>query len=259
MRWGWVAVVAALAGCGTGMRPPAPEPPVVSGVQVGLASWYGPGFHGKQTANGEVYNQYDITAAHKTLPLGTRAMITNLANGRAVEVRINDRGPFIPPRVLDLSYGAARVLGIVGPGVGKVRIEVLEYGTPTVRRGRPAAPTGDADAVQVASAAAPRPVAPRAPAPPSAPPPPAPRAPEPPRGHFAVEIATLTDASRAAHLRGVIGRRFPEAHVAPLDAADGRYYRVRIGPYPARDVAMAQAEQVTRLGYPAILTEDGTE
>lgn len=250
MRWAWVAVVAALWGCGTAVRPPAPEPPVVRGVQVGLASWYGPGFHGRQTANGEVYNQYDITAAHKTLPLGTRAMITNLANGRAVEVRINDRGPFIPPRVLDLSYGAAKVLGLVGPGVGEVRIEVLEYGLGRPSRRRRPAPAVDVETVEVARAPAPPP--PR-PAPPQQPPP------EPPRGSYAVEIATLTDAGRAAHLRGVIGRRFPEAHVTPLDAADGRYYRVRIGPYPARDVALAQAEQVTRLGYPAILTEDGAE
>ena len=86
--------------------PPAP-PPVIDGVQLGVASWYGPGFHGNRTANGEIYDQYELTAAHRTLPLGTRVMVTNLSNGRAVEVRINDRGPFVGGRAIDLSYAAA--------------------------------------------------------------------------------------------------------------------------------------------------------
>jgi rare lipoprotein A len=97
-------------------------------MQVGTASWYGPGFHGSRTSSGEVYDQYDLTAAHPTLPLGTRVVVTNLENNRAVEVRINDRGPFVKGRSIDLSYAAARTLGMIGPGTSPVRIEVLGGG-----------------------------------------------------------------------------------------------------------------------------------
>lgn len=90
---------------------------------VGHASWYGPGFHGNLTANGETYDQYAMTAAHKTLPFGTRLRVTNTANGRSVEVRINDRGPFVAGRDLDLSRAAAEALGFAG--VATVRIEQL--------------------------------------------------------------------------------------------------------------------------------------
>ncbi len=94
-------------------------------IQVGVASWYGPGFHGRLTANGEVYNQYELTAAHRTLPLGTRAMVTNLKSSRSIEVRINDRGPFVDDRIIDLSYAAGRAIGFIGPGTARVRIEVV--------------------------------------------------------------------------------------------------------------------------------------
>jgi rare lipoprotein A len=94
-------------------------------VQTGMASWYGPGFHGKRTANGEVYNQHALTAAHRTLPLGTRAVVTNVNTGESVEVRINDRGPYKYGRVIDLSYAAARRIGMWAEGVVPVRVEVL--------------------------------------------------------------------------------------------------------------------------------------
>lgn len=89
------------------------------------ASWYGPGFHGRTTANGEVYNQWGITAAHKTLPFGTRVRVTNTQTGQSVIVRINDRGPFIGNREFDLSRGAADAVGLVGPGVADLKFEVL--------------------------------------------------------------------------------------------------------------------------------------
>lgn len=94
--------------------------------QVGMASWYGGFFHGRLTANGEVYDMYDFTAAHLELPLGTYIKVTNLANKRSVVVRVNDRGPVIPGRILDLSYGAARSLGIAEKGVQKVQIDIVE-------------------------------------------------------------------------------------------------------------------------------------
>jgi len=96
-------------------------------TETGLASWYGPGFHGQKTSSLEVYNMHDLTAAHRTLPFGTMVMVTNLANGRNVNVRINDRGPFVKNRIIDLSYAAARMLGIVGSGTARVRVEVIGY------------------------------------------------------------------------------------------------------------------------------------
>ncbi len=94
-------------------------------VQEGKASWYGPGFHGKKTASGEIFNQYAMTAAHKTLPMGTKVRVTNLENNRSVLVRINDRGPFSSERILDLSRAAASRLEIVGKGTGRVRVQSL--------------------------------------------------------------------------------------------------------------------------------------
>ncbi|AFY61271.1 septal ring lytic transglycosylase RlpA family protein [Synechococcus sp. PCC 6312] len=98
----------------------------VRSLFTGMASWYGPGFHGARTSSGERFDQYAMTAAHKTLPFGTMVRVTNLNNGRSVLVRINDRGPFTPGRVIDLSRGAAEVIGLVSSGVGSVRIEVME-------------------------------------------------------------------------------------------------------------------------------------
>lgn len=99
-------------------------------VERGLASWYGEDFHGKITSSKEIYNMYDMTAAHKTLPFGTYVMVTNLENGKSIIVRINDRGPFIRGRIIDLSYAAAQLLDMVDPGVVPVRIEVLEKYSP---------------------------------------------------------------------------------------------------------------------------------
>ncbi len=92
-------------------------------VQKGLASWYGPGFHNRKTASGEPYDQNDMTAAHRNLPLGTTATVTNLENGKKVEVEINDRGPYAPHRVIDLSKAAAEKLDMKDDGTAPVRIE----------------------------------------------------------------------------------------------------------------------------------------
>ena len=99
-------------------------------MQTGIASWYGPGFHGKRTANGEIYDQNALTAAHRSLPLGTQVMVTNLENERAIEVRINDRGPFVEGRIIDLSLAGAKSIGVYAPGTALVRIEVLSAPTP---------------------------------------------------------------------------------------------------------------------------------
>ncbi len=116
-----------LSGCAT--FKPRPE----SFIQEGLASWYGPEFHGRPTSSKEIYNMNDMTAAHPTLPFGTYVMVTNLNNGLSTIVRINDRGPFVPGRIIDLSYAAAKVIGAVGPGVVPVRLEVLTSLSPPIR------------------------------------------------------------------------------------------------------------------------------
>ena len=95
---------------------------------LGIASYYGPDFHGKLTANGEVYDMYGLTAAHKTLPLNTVIRVTNMSNRRNLIVRINDRGPYVAGRMLDLSYGAALKLGFVAQGTTRVKIEIIEIG-----------------------------------------------------------------------------------------------------------------------------------
>ncbi|HEV8718588.1 MAG TPA: septal ring lytic transglycosylase RlpA family protein [Candidatus Binatia bacterium] len=115
--------------------PPHPQP-----GQLGVASWYGPGFHGNPTASGDLYNQYALTAAHPTLPLGTPVEVTNLANGRSVRVRITDRGPFVRGRVIDLSHGAAQRLGMVNAGISRVRIRRLSARQLGDRRSSPSRP-----------------------------------------------------------------------------------------------------------------------
>ena len=105
--------------------PNAPVQPKTIKVLRGKASWYGPGFHGKKTASGEVFDQQKLTAAHKTIPLGSKAIVTNLNNGNTVEVEINDRGPYIPGRIIDVSQAAADALGFVASGTAPVRVELL--------------------------------------------------------------------------------------------------------------------------------------
>lgn len=106
-------------------EPPKPPAPAVVSVSTGQASWYGPGFFGNRTASGEVLRPGTLTAAHRTLPFGTKVRVTNLWNGRSAVVRINDRGPFHGARVIDLAHGAANQLGLVASGVAKVKLEVL--------------------------------------------------------------------------------------------------------------------------------------
>ncbi len=95
------------------------------GVQYGVASWYGPDFHGKPTSSGEIYDMYQLSCAHNTLPLGTTVIVTNLENGRSLELKVNDRGPFVKERIIDLSYSAARILGVYEKGTAFVKVETI--------------------------------------------------------------------------------------------------------------------------------------
>jgi rare lipoprotein A len=142
VAWLGVGVLFAAVACapasGIGVAP-APSP-VEAGARAphltafeGLASWYGPGFAGRRTASGEVFDPAQPTAAHRTLPFGTRLLVTNVANGRSVEVRVTDRGPFKPDRVIDLSRGAAEAIDMLRSGVVRVRVEPIEPGVGALR------------------------------------------------------------------------------------------------------------------------------
>src|SRR5689334_12425298 len=122
---------------------PEPPPPVVANdrrpaiyIETGMASWYGPPYHNRKAANGEIYDMHAMTAAHKTLPLGSIVRVTNIATGHSAIVRINDRGPFIGTRIIDLSLAAAKATDVWRAGVAKVRVEVLEAPQPIDRGGR---------------------------------------------------------------------------------------------------------------------------
>jgi len=116
-----------LCSCGEKRTIPAAAPVPVAGVaELGIASWYGHPYHGRASASGEIYDMEQLTAAHRTLPFGTLVRVVNLDNDKSVEVRINDRGPFVDQRIIDLSHAAAQVIGMIGPGVARVRVEVLQ-------------------------------------------------------------------------------------------------------------------------------------
>jgi peptidoglycan lytic transglycosylase len=111
-------------------RPPTPSSPPITSTsepyhEVGLASWYGPGFYGRKTASGDRFKKKGFTCAHRTLPFGTQLLVTNLENGKSVEVIVNDRGPFIRNKIIDLSYAAAKEIGILKMGRAKVELKNL--------------------------------------------------------------------------------------------------------------------------------------
>ncbi|MGH7787904.1 MAG: septal ring lytic transglycosylase RlpA family protein [Candidatus Binatia bacterium] len=240
MRWGVVVILGLgllLPGCGS--RRPTPVEPVAGATQTGIASWYGPRFHGRQTASGEIYNQYDLTAAHQTLPHGTQVRVINLANGREVLVRINDRGPFVDDRIIDLSYTAAQHIEMIGPGTAPVRLEVLgAQRLPEVQMARP--PTR-VPVPAVAHAAAVEPIVPVA-------------APAP--TIYAVQIGAFTDYAHARRVQESLASSGTRAHLGLVEEGGTRYYRLRLGPF-SRERAAQAARQVSQLGYPALIVASG--
>jgi rare lipoprotein A len=218
--------VALLAGACAGPRAAvAPWPPATDGAEVGLASWYGRDFHGRRTASGEIYDMYQITAAHKTLPLGTLVEVSHLETGRSIQVRVNDRGPFIAGRVIDLSYGAARLLGMVGQGVAPVRVRPLSM------------------AARVNAA-------PPAPGPPGPGPPAAGSA-----GTFTMQLGSFTSRANATAFAGTLQQRFNGVHLVPARIDGETVYRVRMGTYPSWEEARRAAEGVAGAGYDVVVVE----
>ena len=121
-------LILGLAGCAKKNRARLPAPPVpvrIGSTETGVASWYGAPYHGRRSASGEIYDMEQLTAAHRTLPFDTWVEVTDLDNGKQVSVRINDRGPFVDGRIIDLSLAAARAIEMVGPGTARVRLKVI--------------------------------------------------------------------------------------------------------------------------------------
>ncbi len=172
--------------------------------QSGKASWYGKKFHGRKTSNGEIYDMYAISAAHKTLPLGTYVRVHNLANNKSLEVRINDRGPFVRGRIIDLSYTAAKKLDVVGPGTAPV--EIVALGKAKTSDGKTKTNYVPMDFY---------------------------------KGNFTFQIGAFGEKQNALRLKEKLEKKYMNVHIVPYD--DGRriMYRVRVG----RASSLEQAEE----------------
>jgi rare lipoprotein A len=176
--------------------------------QRGIASWYGRKFHGRRTSNGEIYDMYAMTAAHKTLPLGVDVLVTNQRNGKSVKVRVNDRGPFVAGRVIDLSFAAARQLDIVDSGTAPV--EVVALGFASLQGGQ----VGYTVPVNYDA------------------------------GHFALQVGAFSQVTNAERFAASLRPRFGRAEVHPGDADGRTLYRVRVGDFSSLHEAEAARERV---------------
>jgi rare lipoprotein A len=183
--------------------------------QRGIASWYGEDFHGKKTSSGEIYNMHAMTAAHKTLPLGTYVRVHNLENNRNVDVRVNDRGPFVRDRVIDLSYAAAKEIGIVDSGTA--RVEIVALGTPAGTDGgsAPVYVAGDYDT-----------------------------------GNFTFQVGAFVVRENAERQMWALEKKYRNAHITIYNRGDKIFYRVRVGKFTSLDEAVAQEQILIRDGFP---------
>lgn len=231
-----LALLILLVGCGRKqqvVRLPPPTPAVMGAAEVGVASWYGHPYHGRRTSNGEVYDMDEMTAAHLSLPFGTRVRVTNLDNGRSTEVRINDRGPFVNDRIIDLSRAAARQISMIGPGTAKVRVEVIA--TPAMASANQSAGVAIAGvrAVEISQTdELPGEVSP-APSPESSP-----ACSDTP--YFGVQIGTFGNLENAMRLQGKMLEQHGVAEIVPMRGTKGLLYRVIVG----RETDSAEAERL---------------
>ena len=182
--------------------------------QRGIASWYGKDFHGKKTSNGEIYDMYALTAAHKTLPLGTYVRVRNLENNRTLEVRINDRGPFVRGRIIDLSYTAAKDIGIVGPGTA--RVEVVALGTPATTDGGSSRSYVQGDYFS---------------------------------GNFTYQIGAFVNRENAEKQKRKLAEKYKNAHITVFDRGDQVFYRVRVGKFKTLEDAVRHELILIEGGY----------
>jgi rare lipoprotein A len=270
---GAILSVLTLAACGTPSKPDGRSSYKVGGTYViagqvytpsedlrynesGMASWYGPGFHGKRTANGEAYDQHAMTAAHRTLPMPSVVRVTNLSNGNTVILRVNDRGPFAHNRIIDVSRAAAERLDMVKSGVASVRVEILPDES---RRVKEIAQNGGGVAEQMAAmrdaSSAPRAAVAAAPPPPPPPPqtvvarPAAAPAPVTPAaaGYF-VQAGAFSSIDSAERVRANLAR-FGDSAISQTSFGPTNLYRVRLGPFASADAAQSTMGRVQQAGY----------
>jgi len=197
-------------------------------VERGLASWYGPGFHSERTSSGEPYDMYAMTAAHKTLPIPAYVRVTNLENGRSVVVRVNDRGPFVGDRIIDLSYTAAWKLDMLRAGTARVEMRVLD----------------------ARSSASPTPSVMTAPTVTRNPPPPQPATGAAAGGRF-LQVGSFASSANASALVGrLTAAGISGASVSEARVGDRPLYRVRVGPIGDAEQATRLTEQLRAAGIP---------
>jgi rare lipoprotein A len=213
----------------------------------GIASWYGRKFHGQKTSIGETYDMYAMTAAHPTLPLPSYARVTSVRSGRSVIVRVNDRGPFLHDRIIDLSYAAAQRLGIAQNGSGEVDVEAILpeaiARSPQVTQSPPLPPVATAPAIT--GSLAPSAALAQPPQNPDAPPV------APASGGYSVQLGAFANFANAQAFLSHMQNQLANAQVEPKIRQAGGLYRVYIGPYPARAEAQRIGERITQaFGYP---------
>lgn len=183
--------------------------------QKGIASWYGKKFHGRKTSNGETYDMFAMTAAHKTLPFDTHVQVNNLKNGKTIVVRINDRGPFVRGRIIDLSYTAARDIGMVGPGTAHV--EIIALGA--------VKPPAEGKALQTYI----------------------------PQdyytGNFTFQVYAFKNRANAERAREKLGAKYKNAHIVVFEAGDETFYRVRVGRAASLEQAAAYEKILNQDGF----------
>lgn len=184
-------------------------------VQEGIASWYGPDFHGKKTSNGEIYDMHAMTAAHKTLPLGVYVKVRNRENGSEVVVRVNDRGPFVKNRVIDLSYTAAKRLGVDVKGTAPVRVEALGYRLTGKEGGDYFKEPDNYDS-----------------------------------GNYAVQVGSFKDAQNAQRLSAEMKKQFGHAEIQTATVNGERFSRVLVGRYSSLTAAEEAERKFADHGYP---------
>ena len=192
-----------------------PLPTHVGFSQEGIASWYGPDFHGKKTSSGEVYDMHAMTAAHKTLPLGVYVKVRNKENGSEVVVKVNDRGPFVKNRVIDLSYTAAKKLGVDVKGTAPVRVEALGY--------RQKGKEGEDFYKEPETYDS---------------------------GNYAVQVGSFRDVQNAQRLASEMKKLFGHAEIQPATVNDERFSRVLVGKYASLKEAEEAEKKFAEHGYP---------
>jgi len=230
---GWIAVIIMMTGCTSTPTAPThspgkPKPYRVAGKwyqpvshakgfqQRGVASWYGKKFHGKKTSNGEIYDMYAMTAAHKTLPLGTYVHVKNLENDTEVSVRINDRGPFVHGRIIDLSYTAAKKIDIAESGTAPVVIVALE---PHNRQKPKSKQITEQKAVDYY------------------------------KGNFTFQIGAFSDKQNALRLKDKLDQTYKNAHVSEYDNGLETLYRVRVGRASSLEEAVEYETALIQQGF----------